>query len=395
MTFRLVDTGWDKELGAALLADHSAIRIVCPFLKKRTVERLFAHGRPKALQVITRFALDDFCQGVSDLSALRLLLERGAQIRGVRSLHAKLYLVGAGRAIVTSANLTEAAMLRNHELGFVADEPTVVGPCRQYFEKLWAVAGPDLQFSRLDYFDSKVTAFMASGAPPKTSSGLPDEGFDAGLPETPVTEHDWTSAAGQGFVKLFGEGHRREPGTMLVLEEVRRSGCHWACTYPYGRRPRSVQDGATMFMARLVKDPHDVLIFGRAEGMSHEEGRDDATPSDKALRPWKAKWPHYVRVRHPEFLAGTLSNGVSLNDMMDELKSDAFASTQRNKRAGTGNIDPRASCKQKPAMELTPQSIAWLTKRLEIAYARHGKMPAATLAKLDWPALPSATSPKR
>ena len=30
----------------------------------------------------------------------------GAQIRGVRHLHAKLYLLGASRAIVTSANLT-------------------------------------------------------------------------------------------------------------------------------------------------------------------------------------------------------------------------------------------------------------------------------------------------
>ena len=120
MSFRLVDAGRDKELEGALLVDHSAVQIVCPFIKQRTAERLLKHGKPAALQIITRFNLDDFGAGVSDLSALRLLLANGAQIRGVRHLHAKLYLLGASRAIVTSANLTEAGLLRNHELGFVA-----------------------------------------------------------------------------------------------------------------------------------------------------------------------------------------------------------------------------------------------------------------------------------
>ena len=43
---------------------------------------------PGNVQVITRFNLADFAEGVSDIEALRLLLDAGADIRGIRSLHA-------------------------------------------------------------------------------------------------------------------------------------------------------------------------------------------------------------------------------------------------------------------------------------------------------------------
>ena len=38
--------------------------------------------------MITRFNLADFAEGVSDIEALRLLLDAGANIRGIRNLHA-------------------------------------------------------------------------------------------------------------------------------------------------------------------------------------------------------------------------------------------------------------------------------------------------------------------
>jgi phosphatidylserine/phosphatidylglycerophosphate/cardiolipin synthase-like enzyme len=113
MDFRLVDAGWDSVLKGALRADRSSIRLVCPFIKARTAGRIVEDGRPGELLVITRYNLGDFANGVSDIGALRLLLENGAKVRGVRNLHAKLYLFGNTRVIVTSANLTEAALLRN------------------------------------------------------------------------------------------------------------------------------------------------------------------------------------------------------------------------------------------------------------------------------------------
>jgi hypothetical protein len=48
---------------------------------------------------------------------------------------------------------------------------------------------------------------------------------------------------------------------------------------------------------------------------------------------------NYIRVHHAEFVAGTIGNGVSLNELMDEL-GQSFMATQRN--AGGRGIRIRA-----------------------------------------------------
>jgi hypothetical protein len=85
------------------------------------------------------------------------------------------------------------------------------------------------------------------------------------------------------------------------LEELMNGGCHWACTYPRNKRPISVPDGTVMFMSRLVRSPNDTMIFGRAIGRRYEEGRDDASASDLAKRPWKEDWPQLASLDWPEF----------------------------------------------------------------------------------------------
>ncbi|MEZ6081223.1 MAG: phospholipase D family protein [Pirellulaceae bacterium] len=103
------------------------------------------------------------------MSALRLLLDSGAAIRGIKHLHAKLYLFGSRRAVVTSANLTEAALVRNHEFGFVAEDSQIVTGCETYFNDLWAKAGADLTSARLTQWEQKVTAYLATGASADTA----------------------------------------------------------------------------------------------------------------------------------------------------------------------------------------------------------------------------------
>ncbi len=385
MSFRLVDIGWAQVLADAVAAERSRLRLVCPFIKKGAVNRLLATGAPSSLQVITRFCLDDFAQGVSDFSALRLLLEKGASIRGIKNLHAKLYLFGNLRAVVTSANLTEAALVRNHEFGFVAEDSQIVAGCEKYFDDLWAKAGVDLTEAQLAQWEKKVTAYLATGARPAQPSGLGDEGANAGVAPMALELPPVIDESRQAFVKFFGEGGNRAARSLSILHEVRASGSHWACAYPKGKRPRSVEDGAIIFMARMVKDPADILIYGRAIGMRHVEGRDDASAADIKMRAWKSVWPHYVRVHHAEFVAGTLVNGISLNALMKALKSDAFLPTQRNTAKGEGNTDPRRAYRQQAAVELTPQALAWVNERLQRTINQYGTLPAAELAALDWP----------
>ena len=109
MTVRLVEEGWGEELREALRVDPSHPRIICPFIKVDAIEMLLSL-QSSSIQVVTRFNLADSSEGVSDVAALRGLLGANASVRGVRNLHAKLYLFRNSRAIITSANLTVAAL---------------------------------------------------------------------------------------------------------------------------------------------------------------------------------------------------------------------------------------------------------------------------------------------
>jgi len=384
MTFRLIDSGWSGELSAARDAHHDALRIASPFIKRGAVEKLLVGGRPSSIHVITRFNLEEFAAGVSDLSALRLLVRAGGQVRGLKHLHAKLFLFGADCAIAGSANLTDAGLGRNHEFGFAATDPAVVAAAGAYFDRLWGRTNNDLTEARIDGWDARIRAWLATGAPPVRPTGLGDESEDGGLPSLPE-ESQLAQTAGQAFVKFFGQGNNRAPLDLPVIDEVRSSGSHRAMTYPTGKRPNSVADGARMFIGCMTGAPNDTRIIGRAIGMRHVQGRDDATPTDIALRPWKTKWSHYVRVHHAQFVGGTLASGISLAELMDSLGAAAFASTQANAAIGNGNTNPRMALMRQPAVRLSAEGNAWVNARLDAAMVRHGKLSPAELSTLDWP----------
>ena len=385
MTIRLVDKGWDKEFTEALNADSSELRIICPFIKTNTVERILSL-QPNKIQVITRFNLADFSEGVSDITALRKLLDASASVRGVRNLHAKLYVFGASRAIITSANLTEAALTRNHELGLVTEDTTTLAKCRAYFSSLWKHAGEDLIRDQVNAWDRIVTNHRVQGGRPNQAIGLGDFGADVGVTDPlpaqipPVVAH-----ASQAFVKLLGRADNRVTLSYPTIDEIKGSDCHSVACYPTAKRPRRVKDTAIIFMGRLTKNPNDIRIFGRAIGMKYEPGRDDATEADIARRAWKKDWSRYIRVHHPEFVEGTIENGISLNEMMNTLSADSFASTQRNAASGKGNINPKKAYSQQAAVELSGRAHLWLSEQLQAAFEAHGKVPQDTLDGLVWP----------
>ncbi|MDE0290908.1 MAG: phospholipase D family protein [Candidatus Dadabacteria bacterium] len=387
MSVRLVDAHWDRELEDAVRTHPTEIRVVCPFIKKHALECLLSH-RPRDIRVITRFNLKDFAEGVSDLEALRMLFEAGASIHGIKHLHAKLYLFGTSRAIITSANLTKAALTRNSEFGVVADEAAVVAACQSYFEKLWQ-RGNQMSSDDLDSWEKKIARHRLAGGRPRHTRGLDDFGADLGPVATlPVPLPIVVTDADQAFVKFLGENKNRVPLSFATIEEINKAGCHWALAYPAERRPRRVKDGAVMFIARLTKEPNDIRIFGRAIGMKYHPVRDDASPVDIERRPWKEKWPRYIRVHNAEFVAGTMANGISLNELMNTLEDKSFASTQHNADNGTGNTDPRRAYMRQPSVELSQESTFWLEKHLQAAFDKHGRVSQDTLDQLDWPTLP-------
>ena len=387
MTSRVVDRNWESEFKEALQLDTTELLIVSPFIKARALTKLLMDP-PASARVITRFNLEDFAQGVSDIRALRLLLDSGAAVRGIRNLHAKLYVFGSARAMITSANLTEAGMVRNHEFGVVTKENSTVAACRDYFEKLWKKADSDLSVQTLAVWETSINRRLACGGRISASDDLADHGVDIGLSR--MREDRDTSVFDdreQAFVKFLGQGNDRAALSRKVLAEVKGSGCHWALAYPANKRPRSVSHGAAMFISRLVEGP-DIRIFGRGIGLAYQQGRDDATPADIERRTWKSIWPRYIRVHDVEFVDGTLANGVSLGELMESLGASCFASTARNAAAGMGNTKPQLAIRRHAAVELSERGAAWVKRRLEAQIDAHGRIPKRTLRRLDWPVVP-------
>jgi hypothetical protein len=381
VSFKLLDSGWADEIDAGVRATPGSILIVCPFIKRRTAERLLSVGPPADFRIVTRFDLNAFNAGVSDLDALELLLQSGAKIRGIVGVHSKMYVFGSTRAIVTSANLTESAMFKNKEFGFTTDDPDISLQCDNYFKSLWGWTKRDLTASAIEEWRRKLAPLRAGA---RMGSQLPDFG-EVIREVSPFVLEPPTETPLQSFVKFFGRADNRASLATLVEEEVIQSGSHWACTYPKGKRPRQVQDGAVMFMARMVQARSDYVIYGRAIGRKHRPNLDDATQADLSLRAWKENWPHYVRVHDPIFVNGPLSAGVSMVDMMEELGAASFAPTQRNLARGNGdNINPRRAIMRKPHMELTPQACRWISERLDNALLRHGMLDL-TKSRFDFP----------
>jgi len=104
------------------------------------------------------------------------------------------------------------------------------------------------------------------------------------------------------------------------------------------------------------------VIFGRAVALAYVHGRDDATSADITARNWKEDWPHYIRVHHAEFVAGTLHNGIRLSQLMNQLQADAFGSTQANAARGEGNVNPRGAYRQQAAVRLSRDGFEWMKR---------------------------------
>lgn len=402
MASRLIDTSWDRELEQCLTGQRAPLRIIVPFIKRGTVQRLISYGIPRDTMVITRFNLADFHAGVSDPEALRLLVSIGARVRGVRGLHAKLFVFGTALAIVTSANLTEAALLRNHEFGLLTDEQDLVDGCIAYFTRLWDAAGADLDASRIDSWEPALSSARATAGSHPPQPALPDDGVElrpkvkharttiqqtapdasaSGKDQGPGTVVSLSKivAASSGYLKFWGSSSDRVSPASSVLEEVQRAGSHLVCCFPRDRRPRAILTGTTVFMGCLVAGP-DVLVYGRATALRPNVLTDNATPSDIVLRSWRSRYPHYIRIVNPEYLSGKLADGVSLNAMFSALGQQSFESTDQ---PNSSNRNPRKAMMQKAGMWLTTTAVDWLNERLDKGLEECGALDADVLDAIE------------
>jgi len=373
-SFRLVSGGWRQEMAHALCEEFSELRIVTPFIKRGALA-LLDIPKLNSIRVITRYSLADFYQGVSDICALDALLENGAEVRGIQDLHSKLYLFGTRRATITSANLTESALEKNHEFGLVTEDQRVIRECSQYFEWLWGEGQTNLTTSDLRTWEIDVNRYRNQIGPPASKASLKDHGVAVKAERSPafVGPMIWAASAHpsaqQAYVKLFGMSRKRCPLTQRIEERVEWEGCHRFLSYPEKFPPNNVNQGDTVFIAYQTGKPKDIRVFGRAIAV----GSRKATVAELNRRDYKREWCQYLDVCDAEFLAGTMANGVSLYEMIDELKADSFVTTQSSAKQGKKDINAKLSYRSGSAL-LSDKGQAWLDERLRAAFQRHGKI---------------------
>ena len=378
---KLVHHGWSKELCDALAVDSSHVRIISPFIKVSAIKDLLAN-KPRKLQVITRFNLVDFAARVSDVAALRQLTEAGAQVRGIKNLHAKLYIFGSTRAIVTSANLTHFGLNRNFETGVVSDDCGFVKDCRDYFDELWNKANTELQIKE---WTERIDRYGRRGGRPNDAKNLEDYGADVGLDESqqiPISQS--FDPSDQALVKFLGRSTRQHRAELTdrILDVIKSSDCHWVLRQSI--RPRQVHEGAIMFIGYFTQDS-DIRVFGRAIAKEHVPGTDDENPENLEENDWRINYPHRNRVHSAEFVAGTLANGVSLNELMKSNRHNSFASTKRNYERRTGNRDPHRAYLQQARVQLAAEGHMWLEERLQEAFKTYDKVSQHELDDIGWP----------
>lgn len=384
MDFRLIDTGWEKIFRDISTRNSDEYKFITPFIQLKTIKSVL-RKKQSSFKLITRFSLSDFYDGVSNLDALEYILKKGGEIKGLKNLHSKLYIFNSREAILSSANLTQAALLRNFELGMQMSHPEAISSLENYFNDLWDKIPSTLNLTQVKKWREEVDAQVKKGNESYRKKTLKDYGHTLKTTPPKISDKDTLNLSDdkQYFIKFFGEGNNRADREKSILEEIKRSGSHWACTYPTNKRPRQVRDGAKMFMARLVSNPNDILVYGYATGKSYKEERDDASPKEIEYRTWKEKWSRYIRVHDANFINGNLSDGISMYELMEKFGYRSFISTLRNKIIGVGNTNPKTAYSQQPAVELTEDSADWLMKKLNSKLAYHGHISRKILSEIE------------
>ena len=357
---KLLLKNWKEKFFEELLKTKK-LKIISPFVTEDVLKKIQSYFSFKDFELITRYKLEDFAMNVSSLSGLKFSIKEGASIYGIKGLHSKVYLFDKRAAIVTSANFTNGGLVTNHECGIFITDKALIENLHNYFDKLKKDALKKLTIEECETWEKKLAGIKV---PKGKVSTLPDFG---------ATEISFDKTKNY-YVKFFGAADNRVKLDFSITEEIERALCHYACCFPLKKKPRQVNEGDIIFMARMTKDPSGYAIFGRAIALKYIEGRDNASEEEIDEREFKKKWPIYLRIKEPVFINGTMADGVLLSDLLNKFESKSLLSTKRNADIGKGNVDPKKSLMRKAYVSLTHTSAEWLEQKFNEAISNVGQV---------------------
>lgn len=334
------------------LKDTNELRIISPFISDNMVNHLLKNWKGNKIQVITRYNLNDFRSGVSNLSALKKLIEKGTEIKGIKDLHSKAYIFDNKSMIITSANFTNGGFFNNYELGIKSENWEQIQDTLNYFYKLWQLNSDVLDIATIEEWE----AIIRNNKVVTKGNDLKD--FGTSVIRSAIGSKNY-------FIKFYGRGHDRANLNTKVTELIEGSHCHFAITFPKGvGKPKRYKDGDVVYMARMI-DNNDYAIFGKAIAYKHNNARDFASLEDIEKISWKREFPIYIRVHSGEFLNTTLLNCPKMGKLMNELGYECFRKTKERHDKGESNINPRLSLKRKPDIWLSEEGAFWVEEKFK------------------------------
>lgn len=139
----LLPSPWGAQFERLVLASRSSLIVCSPYIGRGPCERLVrclarVDGEPPILEVVTDLSTDNILSGSTDAEALLSLTDAfpTTRVRYLPRLHAKVYVRDEAEAVVTSGNMTDGGLTRNHELGLRLLDPVVVGAVRSHVNRL-------------------------------------------------------------------------------------------------------------------------------------------------------------------------------------------------------------------------------------------------------------------
>jgi phosphatidylserine/phosphatidylglycerophosphate/cardiolipin synthase-like enzyme len=147
-----------KRLSALIASRTGPIRIPSPYVSGM---QLVPETRARDVRLLTEASIWSVASRSVSLETLRSLIGSGAKCRDLAGttepmLHAKVYIFGRDRAVITSANFTTNGWSSNNEAGVELADDQVM-ELIPWFDRLWNKA-TRLDNARLDELDAKTAA---------------------------------------------------------------------------------------------------------------------------------------------------------------------------------------------------------------------------------------------
>ncbi|HLF50937.1 phospholipase D family protein [Flavobacterium sp.] len=344
------------------LATTKELKIVSPFITDNMVTHLLDNWKGNKIQVITRYNLNDFRSGVSSLKALRRLIEKDVEIKGIKDLHSKAYIFDANSMIITSANFTNGGFFNNHELGIKSESEVQIKETLDYFNKLWSFNNDLLETNKINEWQKIIAENRI------TTAGANLKDFGTSIIRKVIGDKNY-------FIKFYGRGNERANWNEDVVDIINGTHCHFAITFPEGiGRPTRYNEGDVVYLARMIED-QEYAIFGKAIARKHDRIRDIASNEDKKHIEWKEEFPIYIRVHSVKFLNTTFKNCPKMGVLMNELGYECFKKTKERHDNGEENINPRLSLMRKPDIWLSEEGAFWVEQRFNEAKKKFSLVP--------------------